>query len=161
MIIPSKREIRVQIDSRLELIDLVQHVSDGVGRVVGLDRNTMLNVGLAVREAVINAIKHGNHQNRKKQVHILFRLGEGKLVVSVRDEGAGFDFDAVENPLDPRNIFKSNGRGIFFIKSFVDRVSFSKHKLGGTEVLMEKRVQRRRRSRRLMGSAQGQQGRRG
>jgi serine/threonine-protein kinase RsbW len=113
----------------------------------------MLNVGLAVREAVVNAIKHGNRQEVGKRVEVVFRLSPHKLVVAVRDQGVGFDPDGVRNPLDPGNIFRANGRGIFFMKSFVDDVTFLRLHRGGMEVRMEKRVEERRRGRQSAGAA--------
>jgi serine/threonine-protein kinase RsbW len=145
---PSTRDIRIQIDSRIELIDMIQQVTDDISRAAGFRPEAVLNVGLAVREAVINAIKHGNQQEPGKRVEIFYRLRPDKLVVVVRDEGAGFDFDGISDPLDPHNIFKSYGRGIFFMRSFVDRVAFSRRNGGGTEVVMEKQREKRRRGRR-------------
>ena len=145
------REIRVQIESRLEFLDLVQRMAEGVCRVAGFRRDTLLNVGLAVREAVVNAIKHGNRQEVGKRVEVIFRMSPRKLVVAVRDQGAGFNPEELRNPLEDRNLFRANGRGIFFIKSFVDDVAFNRLDRGGLEVRMEKRVEHRR--------ARGQTGR--
>jgi len=155
---PTTREIRVQIDSRFEFLDLVQRIAEDVCRVEGFRRDTMLNVGLAVREAVVNAIKHGNRQEAAKRVEVIFRLSPRKLVVAVRDQGAGFDPGELANPLDPRNIFRANGRGIFFMKSFVDDVAFHRLGRGGMEVRMEKRVENSRRGRQSAGGARVRQG---
>jgi serine/threonine-protein kinase RsbW len=152
------REIRVQIDSRFEFLDLVQRIAEDVCRVEGFRRDTMLNVGLAVREAVVNAIKHGNRQEAGKRVEVIFRLSPRKLVVAVRDQGAGFDPGELMDPLDPRNIFRANGRGIFFMKSFVDDVAFQRLGRGGMEVRMEKRVENGRRSRHSAGGARAREG---
>ena len=144
---PSTREIRVCIDSRLEFIGLIQRTAEDISRAAGFGRETVLNVGLAVREAAINAVRHGNRQEKDKRVEVVFRLNAEKLVVSVRDQGTGFDVAEIGDCLDPRNIFRSYGRGIFFIKSFVDKVAFTRLNGGGMEVVMEKRIDRRRRSR--------------
>lgn len=138
----SARVIRVQIDSRFEFLDLVQQMAEDVCRVGGFRRDTTLNVALAVREAVVNAIKHGNRLEPGKRVEVVFRLSSRKLVVVVRDEGAGFDPQTLGDPLEPRNIFRANGRGIFFMRSFVDDVAFQRLGRGGMEVRMEKRVER-------------------
>jgi serine/threonine-protein kinase RsbW len=146
---PSNREIRIQIDSRLEFIDMIQQATEDVCRAARFGRETVFNLSLAVREAVINAIRHGNRMTREKQVHVVLRLDRDKLSVTVRDEGDGFDFEQLNDPRDPDNLFKSTGRGLFFIRSFVDRVAFSRVNGGGTEVLMEKRITTRRRGRRM------------
>jgi serine/threonine-protein kinase RsbW len=142
---PSHREIRVQIESRFEFLDLVQQLAEDVCRVAGFRRDTMLNVGLAVREAVVNAIKHGNRQEAGKRVEVIFRRGPRKLVVVVRDQGAGFDPESLRNPLDAGNIFRANGRGIFFMRNFM-------------EVRMEKRMENRRRGRHSAGAARVREG---
>ena len=154
----SAREIRVQIDSRFEFLDLVQQMAEDVCRVEGFRRDAMLNVALAVREAVVNAIKHGNRQQEGKRVEVVFRLSPRKLVVAVRDQGAGFDPGTLGDPLDPRNIFRANGRGIFFMKSFVDDVVFQRLGRGGMEVRMEKRVGKGRSGRHSTGGARVREG---
>jgi serine/threonine-protein kinase RsbW len=141
------REVRVQIDSRYELIELVQRTAESLCRAARLGRSTTLNVGLAVREAVANAIKHGNRQQAGKRVVVIFRVEPGKLVVAVRDQGLGFDLEGVRDPLAPENVVANHGRGIFFMKSFVDEVRFSRLPGGGTEVRMEKRAARGRKGR--------------
>jgi serine/threonine-protein kinase RsbW len=152
------QEIRVQIESRLEFLDLVQRMAEGVCRISGFRRDTMLNVGLAVREAVVNAIKHGNRQEAGKRVEVIFRMTPRKLVVAVRDQGVGFDPAMLHDPLEGQNLFRANGRGIFFIKSFVDDVAFHRLDRGGLEVRMEKRVEHRRRRGPTRGAARIRKG---
>ena len=133
------RKVRVQIDSRYECIDLVQRLAEGLCRVSRFGRPAAQKVGLAVREAVANAIKHGNRLQEDKRVEVLFRVEPGRLVVSVRDQGSGFDPQRIKSPLTPENVFQSHGRGIFFMKNFVDDLTFNRLPSGGTEVRMEKR----------------------
>jgi serine/threonine-protein kinase RsbW len=137
------RKVRVQIDSRYECIDLVQRLAEGLCRVSHFGRPTSQKVGLAVREAVANAIKHGNRLQEKKPVDILFRVEPGKLVVSVKDQGSGFDPQRIKSPLTAENIFQNHGRGIFFMKNFVDDLTFTRLPSGGMEVRMEKRSGRK------------------
>jgi serine/threonine-protein kinase RsbW len=137
------RKVRVQIDSRYECIDLVQRLAEGLCRVSHFGRPTAQKVGLAVREAVANAIKHGNRLQEKKRVEVTFRVEPGRLVVSVRDQGSGFDPHQLKSPLTAENIFQSHGRGIFFMKNFVDDLTFTRLPSGGMEVRMEKRSARK------------------
>jgi serine/threonine-protein kinase RsbW len=97
-------------------------------------------MSVAVRESVVNAIKHGNHLDESKRVAVDFILQPQALEVQVRDEGSGFDPQAVPNPIDEANILKPEGRGIFFMRSFMDEVSYSFPAKGGTVVRMVKRL---------------------
>jgi serine/threonine-protein kinase RsbW len=136
--------IRLDLPSSFELLDLVQLLSDRLSALAGLDEDATHWVSVAVRESVINAIKHGNHEDRRKHVTIEFTLTPPtrprELVVRVLDEGAGFDPGAVANPLDPENVLKSSGRGIFFMRNFMDDVSIVPRPEGGTAVRMIKKL---------------------
>ena len=127
------------------MLDLVQLVSDHVGQLAGLDEDAIHWVGVAVRESVINAIKHGNRLDEAKQVTIEFAFVPSRhpteLVVSVIDQGEGFVVEEVADPLAPENLLKSSGRGIFFMRSFMDDVQLLKCPDGGTEVRMMKKLQ--------------------
>src|SRR5512143_814515 len=99
----SDSTVRLEFPSTFEMIDLVQAVSDHVCRLVGLDEDSLHWVGVAVRESVINAIKHGNRHDIEKLVMVEFSaLPAGaptSLVVSVQDQGEGFDADHLADPL--------------------------------------------------------------
>jgi len=96
------------------------------------------------RESVINAIKHGNRNDLRKEVFVEFNtrpeIGPDELVVSIRDQGEGFDPDVLPDPLAPENLLKSNGRGIFFMRSFMDDVRIEPASEGGMEVRLTKRL---------------------
>ena len=136
--------VRLEFTSTFEMLDFVQVVSDHVGQTLGLDEDTLHYVGVAIRECVINAIKHGNRNNASKHVFVEFSTenpaGDNVLTIRVRDQGAGFDPDAVADPLAPENLLKTSGRGIFLIRSFMDNVELCGAPEGGMEVRMVKRV---------------------
>ena len=137
--------VRLQFCSAFDMLDFVQVVSDHLCRRVGFDDDSMHWVGVAVRESVINAIKHGNQNDRSKLVHVVFTSSvepDGELTVSVRDEGEGFDPGAVADPLAPENMLKSSGRGIFLIRNFMDDVELRRAPEGGMEVRMVKKLAR-------------------
>ena len=140
----TRQLVRLAFPSAFEMIDLVQVVSEHVGRLMGFDDDAMHWVGVAIRESVINAIKHGNQHDLAKTVVVEFDMGPTELptelVVSVRDQGDGFDPDALPDPLAPENLLKSSGRGIFFMRNFMDHVSLARMPGGGMEVRMLKRV---------------------
>lgn len=136
--------VRLEIQSSFEMLDFVQLVCDRIGQMAGLDEDSLHWIGVAVRESVINAIKHGNHEDFAKLVTVEFAFAPPavptELVIRVVDEGEGFDPDIVVNPLAPENIMKSSGRGIFFMRSFMDDVTLARRPEGGMEVRMVKKL---------------------
>ena len=138
------RSLRLEFTSAFEMVDLVQVVSDHIGRDIGLDDDAVHWVGVAIRESVINAIKHGNRNDAGKMVHVDFTSSHDPenagLTISVRDEGEGFEAEEVADPLAPENMLKSSGRGIFLIRSFMDDVQLMKGAEGGMEVRMVKKL---------------------
>jgi len=136
--------IRLEFSSAFEMLDFVQVVSDHLARSVGLDEDALHWVSVAIRESVINAIKHGNREDETKQVTVEFTFAPKdvptEFVVEVLDEGEGFDPVEVANPLAPENMLKSSGRGIFFMKSFMDDVRIARRPAGGMSVRMVKKL---------------------
>jgi serine/threonine-protein kinase RsbW len=135
--------VRLEFTSAFEMLDFVQVVSDHLARRVGLDEDAMHWVSVAIRESVINAIKHGNRNDASKRVFVEFGTSTGavpELSIRVRDQGEGFDPELVANPLDPENLLKSSGRGIFLIRNFMDDVQLRRAPEGGMEIRMLKRV---------------------
>ena len=136
--------VRLQIHSNFDMVDFVQVVSDRVGQLAGLDDDTVHWIGVAVRESVINAIKHGNREDYGKLVTVEFTftpmVDPRELIVRVLDQGQGFEPEEVANPLAPENLVKSSGRGIFFMRSFMDDVVLRRAAEGGMEVRMVKKL---------------------
>ena len=139
----SGNAIRVDFHSSLEMLDVIQLVSDHIGRRAGLDEESLHWVSVALRESVINAIKHGNCSDVRKRVHVEFTVLQGNevpgLAIRVRDEGCGFDPSTLANPLAQENLLKSSGRGILLMRSFMDEMTFQRAAEGGMEVRMVKR----------------------
>ena len=136
--------VRLEFTSVFEMVDFVQVVSDHMSRTVGLDEDAAHWVGVAIRESVINAIKHGNRNDASKRVFVEFetRVQQvAELLIRVRDQGEGFDPEELANPLAPENLLKSSGRGIFLIRNFMDDVQLRRAPEGGMEIRMIKRVQ--------------------
>jgi serine/threonine-protein kinase RsbW len=136
--------IRLDFTSAYEMLDTLQAVSDHICKEVGLDEDAIHWVGVAVRESVANAIKHGNKGDASKRVFVEFESSVGlapELSIRVRDQGAGFDPEEVADPLAPENLLKGSGRGIFLIRSFMDEVVLQRAREGGMEMRMVKRVQ--------------------
>ena len=140
----SPHTIRLEFASVFEMVDVVQVVSDHVGRMMGLDDDGLHWLGVAVRESVINAIKHGNANDARKHVHVEVAPLEAEsppgVWIRVRDEGPGFDPSCLPDPLAPENLLKTSGRGIFLIRSFMDEMHVRRAAEGGMEVVMVKRA---------------------
>ena len=136
--------IRLEFPSHYDMLDFVQLLSDHMAEVGGLDEDAMHWVGVAVRESVINAIKHGNADDETKRVVVEFRFEPisepNELIVRVVDQGQGFDAVEIADPLAPENLLKSSGRGIFFMRSFMDDLQLRRAPEGGTEVWMVKKL---------------------
>jgi serine/threonine-protein kinase RsbW len=137
---PGDHRFHLDLGSRFENIELVQVVLKDTLDQLGVEEDARHWIDVAVREAVANAIKHGNAQNPDKQVHVDLLLEGDELVIRIEDEGAGFDPSAVPDPLTPDNIVRPNGRGIFFMKSFMDDIQYGLRPEGGTVVTMRKRL---------------------
>lgn len=136
--------VRLEFHSAFDMLDFVQVVGDHMGRMAGLDDDALHWVSVAVRESVINAIKHGNRNDEQKRVFVEFTMLHADapgIAIRVRDEGPGFDPETLPDPLAPENVLKSSGRGIFLIRNFMDEMRLHRAPEGGMEMLMVKRAQ--------------------
>ena len=136
--------VKLQVHSNFETLDFVQMVSDRMAHLAGLDDDAVHWIGVAVRESVINAIKHGNREHPDKLVTVEFTFAPvsdpSELVVRVLDQGEGFEPEEIADPLAPENLLKASGRGIFFMRSFMDDVTLRRAAEGGMEVRMVKKL---------------------
>jgi serine/threonine-protein kinase RsbW len=137
---PDARTVRLDIASRIEMLDMVQAVLNHLCGVLGFGEEAVHYMSVAIRESVVNAMKHGNKLDEAKRVIVEFVMNAGALEVRVQDEGAGFDPGSVPDPVAEENLLKAYGRGIFFMKSFMDEVTYSFPEQGGTRVTMLKKV---------------------
>jgi serine/threonine-protein kinase RsbW len=131
--------IELSIESKLEFVDMVSSVVKSVTAKSGFDEDNASWIELSVHEAVINAITHGNKNADDKQVDVKFVFEHQALTVYVRDRGEGFDPNSLPDPLDPDNLLNPTGRGIFYMRTFMDEVEYSTHPEGGIIVRMTKR----------------------
>lgn len=137
--------IRLELPSSFEMLDLVEALSDRLSSIAGLDEDATHWVSVAVRESVINAVKHGNKEDKTKHVTVEFsltpRAKPEEFLIEVLDQGVGFDYEDVGDPLAPENLMKSSGRGIFFMRNFMDDVAIARRPEGGMSVRMMKKLQ--------------------
>lgn len=133
-------EVQLSIGSRFENIELVQVVLDSSLQRLEFDDDSRYWIGIAVREAVANAIKHGNQQDPGKRVEVELVIEHQEVVIRIHDEGEGFDPSGVDDPLDPENLLKPDGRGIFYMNRFMDDIQYNFRPEGGTVVTLRKRI---------------------
>ena len=123
-------------------IDTVATAAAAVAEFVnrsGISEEAAFGIDMAVREAVTNAVLHGNRQDESKTVDVTLKSSPDAVEISVHDQGAGFNPEEVPDPTAAENILKSSGRGIFFMRTFMDEVDWSIRPGGGTTVRMVKR----------------------
>lgn len=129
--------------SAYENIELAEKVLFQVARGK-VPEETLYWAAMALREALANAIKHGNKLNPDKRVFVEVTVDEGKeLRMAVEDEGEGFDPHRLPDPRSPENLLRDSGRGVFYIRHFMDEVQFSRSSRGGTRVELVKKLEGR------------------
>lgn len=132
--------VSYRMDSNLESVNQAEELATKMAAKAGFDEENVNRISMAVREAAVNAVLHGNAYDPKKKITIGFESTSAALVITVSDEGRGLNPDDIPDPLAPENLLKQSGRGIFLIRAFMDEVRI--RSLGpGTEVIMTKNVQ--------------------
>ncbi len=134
-----QKTTQLSLPSRLETVERVAAVANDIAARCGFDANAIFGIELAVREAVSNAVLHGNREDETKPVEISFTDSGASLTIIIRDHGAGFDPDEVPDPTREENLLNPSGRGLLFIRTFMDEVAWTRHPGGGMVVRMVKR----------------------
>lgn len=132
--------VEVMLESDLGNVEVAEGMVQRVCVSAGFDEEEQHRIGMAVHESMINAIMHGNKNDRRKHVRLRFLVYPDRLEIRVRDEGPGFDAEKVPNPLESENLLKVSGRGIFLIRSFMDDFRVERIPGVGTEVTLVKRI---------------------
>lgn len=133
----SAEKKEIVLPSRIESIEQAATLVAGAAQDAGVDEMALFGIDLAVREAVANAVKHGNGLDETKQVRISFETTPQRFEITIIDQGAGFDFEHLPDPTDPANLLKASGRGAFLMRSFMDEVRWQE---GGSVVTMTKKL---------------------
>ena len=124
--------------SNLASVDIAEESVMQRAERVGFDEDARMDLGLAVREAMVNAVVHGNKYNADKKVELSIQASMDSLRVVILDQGAGFEVKAVPDPLSDKNLLKTSGRGLLMMQTYVDELSVKRGAKGGTEVVMVK-----------------------
>jgi len=127
------------LDSSLASVNKAEQTAAELAAKSGFNEDECGRISMAVREATVNAVLHGNHYESGKRVTVSFETTPQAMIIAVRDEGPGVDPKAVPDPLAPENLLKQSGRGIFLIRAFMDEVRFRTMD-PGTELTMIKFV---------------------
>ncbi len=132
-------EVVLSIESQVGNIDLVKAVLDETIAGLGLNSEDEQWLELAVREAVANAIIHGNGEEKDKRVSVAVRSEGDELVIEIGDQGGGFDPGKLPDPRKAENLLRPNGRGIFYMKQCMDSIDYD-FQPDGTLVTMRKKL---------------------
>jgi serine/threonine-protein kinase RsbW len=132
--------VSLTLGSSLESVDTVEHTAEDFAARIGFDEDTVPNIAMAVREAAVNAVLHGNAYNPAKQITATFEATSDSLIVRISDQGSGLDPAKLPDPLAPENILRGSGRGIFLIKAFMDEVHFRQLHPGTELTLIKHRM---------------------
>jgi serine/threonine-protein kinase RsbW len=127
--------VETALDSTLESVDAAETLVLDVAEGSGFQEEDLHKIGMAVREAMVNAVVHGNRYNLKKKVHLSVTFDQDRLSIRIADEGEGFEPKDLPDPLAEENLLRQSGRGLLLIKAFVDEFDMSKGEPPlGTEV---------------------------
>jgi len=136
----SAKIVRMVLPSEVRFVDMAHAAAEKAAEAAGCDEDAALNVGIAVREAVINAMTHGNLLDAGTRVDLAFSIGPRGVRAKVRDHGKGFDPKAAPDPTAQENILNTSGRGILMMRAFCDEVDFRYREGQGMEVTLVKKV---------------------
>ncbi|MCD4751351.1 MAG: ATP-binding protein [Thermoanaerobaculales bacterium] len=135
-------QARLSLESRFENIEVAERVLLEILRGSQTDADQQYWLLTALREAVANAVRHGSRGDFKNRVRLGVNLCETKLTIFVRDQGPGFDSEAIPDPTEQQNLLRPSGRGIFYMRRFMDAVDFTQAPGGGTLVTMSRNLER-------------------
>jgi serine/threonine-protein kinase RsbW len=135
----TEKRVSYTLDSTLETVDSAEEAANRIAAEAGFDEDEVMRIAMAVREAAVNAVLHGNAYDPGKKVRLDFERTGVDLVITIRDQGKGLDLSKIPDPLAPENLLKTSGRGIFLIRSFMDEVHIHPSQTG-TEIKLVKHV---------------------
>ncbi len=128
------------MDSTLDSVDQAEELALKFAGAAGFSEDDQMKIGMAVREAMVNAVYHGNKYDTNKKAGLILEVERGNLIITITDEGPGFDFSAVPDPLAEENLLKHSGRGVFLMRSFMDEVQMRRRSPRGTEMRLIKSI---------------------
>lgn len=133
-------KIQTELESTLESVDAAESLVTEAASKLGIEEEERLQLGMAVRECMVNAVVHGNRYSKKKRVHLSVEVKEKQLEITIGDEGDGFDMTSLPDPTAPENLLRQSGRGLLLMRAFVDNFDLHPRPGGGTEVVLSKSI---------------------
>ena len=134
-----KNRVSYTLDSTLDSVNKAESTAAQFAARAGFNADERDNIAMAVREAAVNAVLHGNAHDPAKKVFVVYERAGDALIITVTDQGKGLEPDCIPDPLSPENLMKGSGRGIFLIRAFMDEVRF-RNTHPGTEITLIKHV---------------------
>jgi serine/threonine-protein kinase RsbW len=134
-----KARMSFLLTSTMESVDAVEAAAEKLAVEAGLSEDERFRVSIAVREAAVNAVVHGNEYDPAKHIVVSLENTGAALGFTIADQGKGLDPEKLPDPLAPENLLRGTGRGIFLIRSFMDEVHFRQLN-PGTELTLVKRL---------------------
>jgi serine/threonine-protein kinase RsbW len=132
--------LRLSYDTNLDSVDQAEQRVLEIAQEAGFDEDQRHEIGIAVREAMVNAVVHGNKYSAGKKATLTIENADQALTLLVEDEGEGLDVNALPDPLAEENLLRPSGRGLLIIQAFVDEFAVEKRQPSGTTLRMVKRL---------------------
>jgi serine/threonine-protein kinase RsbW len=128
------------LESTLESVNETESLVLSVAQEMGFNEEDSFRLGMAVREAVVNAVVHGNRYSANKKVHFVIVRSSTEIEILVRDQGSGFVPEEQPDPLAEENLLRQSGRGVMLMRAFTDEFIIRPGPTGGTEVMLRKAI---------------------
>jgi len=128
------------LGSRFEHIEIAERTLLDLVAQMGCENDEQYWIVTALREAIANAVRHGNREQPERKVRVDYSIEGRTVTIRVQDEGEGFDPSEIPDPTREENLLRPSGRGIFYMQQFMSRVEFSRAPEGGTTVVMVKEL---------------------
>ena len=124
--------------SKSEAVEEIEKLAAEAATIAGFNQEEQDSLAIAVTELANNAVIHGNQRDPNKKIYVTVGVVDAEVRLIIRDEGNGFNPETLSNPLDPENLLRESGRGVFIVRSLMDEISYDFSK-GGTQVTLRKR----------------------
>jgi len=127
-----------ELASSLDSVDWAEAHVTALAKDLGFDEDSCHEIGIAVREAMVNAVVHGNHYSADKKAQLNLEVGDDALAMTIDDQGTGLDLATLPDPLAEENLLRPSGRGLLIVRAFMDDFTVERRAEGGTRLRLVK-----------------------